>query len=213
MSRLRAFSRRAFLTGLATVGGGLALGYVTTPKSASDDGKPISCPFLAMGPPDTTNMWSFARGCEANGMSYSMAILVSMQVTYFQKGLLAVLRHEAPDIYRLHEVPGISHEDKYWAYKDDLRPMADEMAVDGFLTLQNLVELKEWVARDLGVTPNDASRIETALLFVRAGGDFETWTVGLEDVFLLISRQRPKAEAEVTMSKMNEALEATQWTL
>jgi len=210
---MRVLSRRAFLVGVSTIGGGLALGYLTTPDPADDDGNPISCPFLAMDPPDTTNMWTFARGCEANGMSYSMAIFVSMQITYAQKGLLAVLRHETPDIYRLREVPGISHDDRYAIFQPELRVMADEMANDGRLTLQDLVALKEWVAQEIGVIPNDASRIETALLFVRAGGDFETWTVDLGDVFRLMAGQRPIADAQVTISKLNRALDRTQWTL
>jgi len=59
--------------------------------------------------------------------------------------------------------------------------MAEEMAVDGPLTLQDLVMLKDWLARELDVTPHEASRIETARLFVRAGGDLEAWTVDLDD--------------------------------
>lgn len=211
MARFRYLTKRAFLTGLATIGGGLALGYMTTPDPEADDGSPITCPFLAMNPPDTTNMWAFARGCEANGMSYSMALLVCIQVTYLQKGLLAVLRHEAPDIYRLREVPSISHDDRYAVFQPELREMADGLEVDGRLALQDLVAMKQWVARQLGVEINEASRIETALLFVRAGGDFETWTVDRDDVFRLIAGQRPLAEAQVTIGKMNTALGATEW--
>ena len=210
---MRVFSRRALLIGLASIGGGLALGYLTTPDPAADDGSPVTCPFLAMNPPDTTNMWTFARGCVANGMHYGMALVVTVQITYAQKGLLAVLRHEAPDIYRLREVPGISHDDRYHPFQDELRTMADDMAVNGRLTLQDLVTLKEWVARHLGIVPNEASRIETALLFVRAGGDLETWTVDLEDIFRLIGRQRPSVEVSVTPDKLNRARQQSRWDL
>jgi hypothetical protein len=213
MSRLGRTTRRAFLIGLASIGGGLALGYVATPDPSEDDGRPITCPFLAMNPPDTTNMWTFARGCVDNGMVYRMALFVTVQITYLQKGLLGVLRHEAPDIYRLHEVPGISHDDRYRPFQTELRSMAEGMAVDGRLTLQDLVAMKEWVARQLDVTPNEASRIETALLFVRAGGDLETWTVDLEDTFRLISGQRPDAEAVVTPDKLTRTREQSQWAL
>ncbi|MFT5062043.1 MAG: hypothetical protein ACI9AX_002376 [Polaromonas sp.] len=166
-----------------------------------------------MNPPDTTNMWSFARGCTGNGMDYAMALFVTVQVTYQQKGLLAVLRHEAPDIYRLREVRGISHDDRYAPFQQELRAQAEEVAVDGRLTLQDLVLMKEWVANELGVTPNEASRIETALLFIRAGGEVETWTVGMEDVFRLMAGKRPSVDAVVTPGLMNEAREHSDWTL
>lgn len=210
---MRLFSRRTFLIGVASIGGGLALGYLTTPDPADDDGSPITCPFLAMDPPDTTNMWTFARGCVASGMDYSMALFVTLQITFQQKGLLAVLRHEAPDIYRLREVRGISHDDRYAPFQTELRPMAADMAVDGRLTLQDLVTLKEWVARKLDVVPNEASRIETALLFVRAGGDLEAWTVDLEDTFRLIAGTRPRAEAVVTPGKLDQTRAQTRWRM
>lgn len=213
MSRLGRTTRRAFLIGLASIGGGIGLGYVSTPDPSGDHGSPITCPFLAMNPPDTTNMWTFARGCVDNGMTYGMALFVSLQITYQQKGLLAVLRHEAPDIYRLREVPGISHDDRYGPFLTELRPMAEGMAIDERLTLQDLVMMKEWVARRLEVIPNEASRIETALLFVRAGGRVEDWTVGLEDVFLLLSGKTPAIDAVVTPDLLSRARERSMWSM
>lgn len=210
---MKIFSRRNFLVAVASIGGGVALGYLTTPDPAANDGSPITCPFLAMNPPDPTNMWTFARGCVANGMSYEMALFVTIQITYQQKGLLAVLRHEAPNLYRLREVTSISHADRYAPYQAELRAMASELAVDGRLKLQDLVTLKEWVARKLDVVPNEASRIETALLFVRAGGDLNDWTVDLDDAFRLIKGQRPLAEAQVTPAKLNQARAQSRWTL
>lgn len=210
---MRLFSRRNFLVGLASIGGGLAFGYLTTPEPSEAEGRTILCPFLAMNPPDTTNMWSFTRGCVDNGMDYSMALFVTVQVTYLQKGMFAVLRHQAPDIYRLDEVPGISHEDLYSRYVPELRELANDLAIDGKLKLQDLVVMKEWVAKQVGVSPNEASQTETALLFVRAGGEPETWTVDLEDVFLLISGKPPNADAVVTPAKLNAALDHAKWSL
>lgn len=210
---MRLFSRRAFLIGITSIGGGLALGYITTPDPPESGNRPILCPFLAMNPPDTTNLWTFVRGCVENGQAYGMALFVATMVTYRQKGLMAVLRHEAPDIYRLHEVPGVSHEDLYQNYIPELQALADTMATDGQLTLQNLVEMKEWVATQVGVVPNEASRIETALLFVRSGGDMETWTVDRDDVFRLLSGQKPRSSAIVTPALLNAATEQAVWTL
>ena len=210
---MKLFSRRAFLVGIASIGGGLAFGYVTTPEPPEGGDRAILCPFLAMNPPDTTNVWTFARGCADNGQAYSMALIVATMVTYSQKGLWAVLRHEAPDIYRLDQVPGISHDDLYQNFIPDLRQMAAERAVEGQITLQDLVEMKEWVADQVGVVPGEASKTETALLFVRSGGDLSDWTVGLEDVFRLLSGQRPEADTVVTPGKLNQAMDAASWRI
>ncbi|MEM6891291.1 MAG: hypothetical protein AAF636_24635 [Pseudomonadota bacterium] len=87
------------------------------------------------------------------------------------------------------------------------------MAVAERLTLQDLVTMKEWVARQLKVIPNEASRIETALLFVRAGGRVEDWTVGLEDVFLLLSGKTPAVDAVVTPDLLSRAPDQSIWSM
>jgi len=205
------FFRRAFLVSLASIGGGLAFGYVTTPEPPDGEDETILCPFLAMNPPDTTNVWTFARGCVENGQAYPMSLIVATMVTYAQKGLLAMLRHEAPDIYRLDQVPGISHDDLYQRFIPELRAMAEVKAVDGLIMLQDLVEMKEWVAAHVGVTPSGASKTETALLFVRSGGDLQTLTVDLADVFRVLAGTWPKADGWVTPSKLNQALNLAVW--
>ena len=124
---------------------------------------------------------------------------------------MAVLRHEAPDIYRLDQVQGISHDDLYQKYIPELRVMARARAVEGQITLQDLVEMKEWVADQVGVTPKEASKTETSLLFVRSGGDLRAWTVGLEGVFQLLNGKRPEADSVVTPSKLNLAIDQAIW--
>ena len=208
---MKLFSRRAFLVGIGSIGGGLAFGYVTTPEPPEGEDHAILCPFLAMNPPDATNVWTFARGCAENGQSYSMALIVATMVTYSQKGLWAVLRHEAPDIYRLDQVPGISHDDLYQNHIPELREFAATRAVEDQITLQDLVEMKEWVADQIGVVPGEASKTETALLFVGSGGDLDAWTVDLDDVFRLLSRQRPEADAVVTPEKLNKTMDQARW--
>lgn len=209
--RGRRWLRRAGL-GLAAV---LAVWMVyvhlapRTPHAASGA---ITCPFLAMDPPPDDGLWAFARGAEANGMSLPMALVVGMQTTAQQKGLGAALRLEAPDIRRLREVPGVSHDDRFAPHLAELRPLADSLAVDGQITLQQLVGLKEWVAAQEGVAVGEASRIETALAFVRAGGDAETWTVGVEDLFTLLAGRRPAVDVVVTPGALSQAREAAVWT-
>ncbi|MFT7519615.1 MAG: hypothetical protein ACI9MC_001757 [Kiritimatiellia bacterium] len=116
----------------------------TTRSVTSDvyeDGE-VSCPFLAMAPPGSGDLWTFACGAESNGMNLAMALFVGAQVTYQQRGVAAVLRLEAPDLHRLREVPGISHDDRFALYLPELRERTDEIAVDGRITFQQLVELK-----------------------------------------------------------------------
>ncbi|MEM1414207.1 MAG: hypothetical protein AAGH15_04880 [Myxococcota bacterium] len=176
-----------------------------------DEGQ-VLCPFLAMSPPDESNLLRFARDASRNGMDYPMALVVAMQVTYLQKGLWALLTFEAPDLDRLDEVEGISHEDRYARYLPELRHMAEERAVDGRITLQDLVAMKEWVAAQAGVAPiSEPSRIETALLFIRAGGDFDAWTVSVDEVFRLLSGQRPTVDAVVSPGALDEVRAKARW--
>ncbi|MEN0064678.1 MAG: hypothetical protein AAGA48_21210 [Myxococcota bacterium] len=172
----------------------------------------VKCPFLAMAPPPQSNLWSFARGAQANGMDLGMAVFVGTQITYYQKGLAAVLRLEAPDLHRLDQVPTISHDDRYAVHLPKLREMAAEMEVDGRLTLQQLVEMKLWVAEQTGVAnPSDPSRIETALAFIRAGGDQQTWTVDTDELFTLLSGKRPTVDAVVTPGDLSRVREQAKW--
>ncbi|MEM8881662.1 MAG: hypothetical protein AAGC82_13805, partial [Pseudomonadota bacterium] len=93
----------------------------------------------------------------------------------------------------------------------ELREMAERRARDGLITLQDLVERKEWVAEQVGVVPGEASKTETALLFVRSGGDLSAMTVGRDDVFRLLNGQRPEADAVVTPAKLNQAMDHASW--
>ncbi|MEI4263374.1 hypothetical protein [Roseovarius sp. D0-M9] len=156
-----------------------------------------------MDPHDTTNIRTFAQSCSANGQSYSMAVLIGSNVTYHQKGSMAFLRQEAPDIYRLDEVPTVSDDDLFQLFIPDLPEMAEARAVEGQTTLQDIVEMKEWGAAQTGVIPNEASRAETALLF-KSGGDMDNWTVGLDRVFRMMAGQRPGVDADVTPKKLKQ---------
>lgn len=172
----------------------------------------ITCPFLAMAPPDASNLWTFAQGANANGQDLMMAVLVGIQVTYQQKGIIAALNLEAPDLRRLHEVPGVSHDDRFGLFLTELRPMAEEMAENGTITLQELADLKIWVAkRTTGSIISEPSRIETALAFIRAGGSQDTWRVSVEHVFTLLSGNIPDVKAIVTLNDMFYVMEQIDW--
>lgn len=70
-----------------------------------------------------------------------------------------------------------------------------------------------WCQGGVFITPNEGSRVETALLFVRAGGDLDTWTIDLEDTLRLIAGRRPIANIVVTPDKLTRAREQSQWAL
>ncbi|MEX1236521.1 MAG: hypothetical protein WEB56_16180 [Roseovarius sp.] len=141
-----------------------------------------------------------------------MAVLIGSNVTYHQKGSMAFLRQEAPDIYRLDEVPTVSHDDLFQLFIPDLPEMAEARAVEGQTTLQDIVEMKEWGAAQTGVIPNEASRAETALLF-KSGGDMDNWTVGLDRVFRMMAGQRPGVDADVTPKKLKQILDNSVWRI
>jgi hypothetical protein len=171
----------------------------------------ILCPFLRMAAPDTSSFFGFVRGCSDAGMGWSTALFVTLQVTSAQKGLGAALRGQTPDLHQLDKVPGVSHPDLYGLKLEDLRSKADERAVEGRITLQDLVELKEWLAQTMGVAINEASQIETALVFIRAGGDFETARVALDDVFLLLEGRAPRNGGEVNLRTILKARRMSRW--
>jgi hypothetical protein len=169
-------------------------------------------PVPGNGQPDTSSFGRFVRSCQKYNMDYWMAVFVTCQVTIQQKGLMALLRGEILDLYRLDEVPGVSHTDLYSRYLPQARAQAEAAAVDGQITLQDLVAIKEWIAKQEKVGIMDSSKIETALLFVRAGGNLQTGKVGVADVFTLLQGQRPTGDGEVNFSTLNRARGMARWS-
>ncbi|MEO1654116.1 MAG: hypothetical protein AAFU64_11250, partial [Bacteroidota bacterium] len=144
----------------------------------------IKCPFLAIAKPSTKNLSSFIKDVNKAGMSYQMALGASYQVGIGQNGLWATLFGKAPDIYKLENVHGISHCDRYNRYLSDVKRLLKEREINDQISLQDLVDIKEWIAEQEGVEINSASKQETALLFGYAGGDLETQKVYTEDIIL-----------------------------
>lgn len=174
----------------------------------------IKCPFLAIAKPNTSHLWRFVRDCNAYGMSSMMAFVVASQITMNQKGkgVWALLRGEAPDLYRLEEVSGVSHLDLYSAYLTQVVEQINAMSVAGEISLQNLVTIKEWIAAEERVPIIEASKIETILAFLYGGGDLETGMVNAENVISILSGRRPKAHANLNPTKLNQARRLAKWT-
>ncbi|MEM8903034.1 MAG: hypothetical protein AAGF02_04965 [Actinomycetota bacterium] len=136
---------------------------------------------------------------------------MTFQVTWKQQGLLAALSNRAPAVDRLDEVPGISHLDLYTTSLAAVRRQLADREVDGRVRLQDLVAIKETIAQRAGVDIIDSSRIETALLFLMAGGDLETGTVAVVDVLRLLDGEATAPGATVDVFKLGRARRAAEW--
>ncbi len=141
-----------------------------------------------------------------------MAHFVTRQITLKQQGFIAAVLNRAPDIERLDEVPGVSHLDLYTAFPTEVRNQLTDREVDGMVHLDDLAAIKESIAEIAGVDIIDSSRIETALLFVMAGGDLDNGTVATADVLRLLEGEAVAPEATVTTAKLGRARKATTWT-
>ena len=195
---------------LALVGVDIYVRNMYVPDCESDEAQ-IKCPFLAISKPSMESRAAFVDDVEKFGMDRQMAQFVAIQVGWQQKGFWSVLKGEAPDIYRLDQVHGVTHCDLFAKYLPVLEQQAKAMEVDGQITLQDIVELKKWVANQEKVEPNEASKIECALVFIKAGGNLETQKVYTEDVFMLLRGIRPKRDAPITIDLMNQARSMANW--
>ena len=126
---------------------------------------------------------------------------------------MSYLRGEAPDLRRLDEVPGVSHPDLYGAYPEVVRTRVEERAVDGRITLQDLVDIKIELARRAGVRRiRLSSRLETCLAFMRAGGELRTETVDAEAVLTLLAGRWPEVDAFVKIDPTGRAFLRCDWS-
>lgn len=172
----------------------------------------VVCPFLRIVDPDSASAGAFARDCRRHGMGGWMAHLVTRQVTWKQQGWIAALLNRAPDIERLDEVPGVSHLDLYAAHPSVIREQLADRAIDGMVQYQDLVSIKEVIAELTGVDISNSSRIETALLFVMAGGVLDTGEVASADVLRLLEGEAIAPGAAITMSTLSNVRRAAEWS-
>lgn len=171
----------------------------------------IKCPFLAISKPSMESRAAFVDDVEKFGMDRTMATFVAMQVGFQQNGLWSVLTGKAPDIYHLDEVHGVTHCDLFGKYLPELEAQAKTMEIDGQITLQDLVKMKKWVAQQEQVEISEPSKIETSLLFVKAGGNLETQKVYTEDVFMLLKGIKPKRDAPINVTLLNKSKALAKW--
>lgn len=188
-------------------------------EGQDDDG--ILCPFLKIANPDVTSGWWTTVGdISREGLEYPMALFVYFDITTKQKGLWSTLKGEILDLYALDQVPGISHEDRFNKYKETTKQKLNSAAnPQGFITMNDLVETKKFLATQKeGMKLTDisnSSKLETALLFLGAGGDPETLQVKVDDVLTFLRGTKPESFTQKIdfwrLKKVNDAANKDMW--
>lgn len=171
----------------------------------------IQCPFLAISKPSTESRSAFMEDVQKAGMDDAMALGATMQVGVSQNGVWSTLFGKAPDIYNLENVHGISHCDRYNRYTKEVEFQLKEREIDGQVSIQDLVEIKEWIAEKENVEIISSSKQETALLFGYAGGNLETGKVFTDDIILLINNKMPARGGKMTLDLFEDTQELCEW--
>mmetsp|Transcript_11940 Transcript_11940/g.19798 ORF Transcript_11940/g.19798 Transcript_11940/m.19798 type:complete len:221 (-) Transcript_11940:74-736(-) len=131
--------------------------YQAISTSEAEKGE-IMCPFIKMINPNTRNLWTFARDFKQNGVGWTFTLFFTFIITFLQRGWWRALLGYSPDIYKLKEVPMISHTDLYINYFPEVnRRVEDATDGDGMITLQLLVDIKKWIAEQ------EATKLEKLL--------------------------------------------------
>ena len=179
--------------------------------SGREQSAQIKCPFLAISRPSMESREAFVDGVEQFGMDRTMAQFVAIQVSWQQNGLWSVLKGDAPNIYALDQVHGVTHCDLFSKYLPELEEQAKAKEIDGQITLQDLVQMKKWLAQQEQVDVSEPSKIETSLLFVKAGGNLETQKFYTEDVFMLLRGTKPHRDAPINVTLLNQSKSLAKW--
>ena len=182
----------------------------TENKESETTDKVIFCPFLRTYKPGTSSLWEFVSDLHDKGrLDRAAGLLIGGDVTSKQQGLWKALTGSAPDLYKLDQVPGISHADLFQKHVDKLDKTADK---DGSLTIQNLVDIKKEIAEEEGCDEIiKSSRIETALLFLGSGGDMETGKVRLVDIKAFLSGTSIESQPDITFDTVKKATKMCSW--
>jgi hypothetical protein len=133
----------------------------------------VLCPILNLLRPDTSSAWKFISDINKRGnVTIALGTSIALGVITSQQGLWAVLTGKGPDIFRLDQVPLISHGTLYQLRMDGVKTRLEAKAdADGLVTLADMVAVKRWVGQDTGAPITIFSKLETVLLFNLAGGD------------------------------------------
>ena len=171
--------------------------------------KEIYCPFLKAYKPTTSSLWQFASDLQAKGkLGRLEGLLIGFDVVAKQQGTWKAISGAAPDLYRLDEVPGISHADLFQKYASKL----DAAAKDEILTISNLVAIKKEIAEEEKCPEIiKSSKIETGLIFLGSGGDTETGEVPLNNVKKFLSGSPVENQGDITFSAVKKVTDKCSW--
>ena len=149
--------------------------------AAAPGSEAVLCPFLRSVMPDTSSWFSFLADIQAGGCDWFVGAIIALGVSVEQYGVFNLLFHGAVlDLYRLNIPP--TRLDLYNKFKEDVRSQLLERAVDGYVTLQDLVDVKIWIGEQVGQKIESGSQTETTILFIHAGGDSTTKKVRVDVV-------------------------------
>ena len=181
----------------------------------------INCPFLKIARKsagrDFRNVWDLASNCSREGLQYRLALVVGADILAKQQGFCPMLLGRALDLYALDQVPGVSHPDKYGRYMDETieKLTAAKSPDDDTITLQDLVDVKKWIATEKENMTVDQitkpSKIETNLAFVGSGGNVDTGKTKLQDIISFLQGVRPGSMDTITTAKLGKADKMAKW--
>ena len=186
-----------------------------TASNNGEENKPdpeIKCPFLRMFMPKARNTWQFTRDCQKNGMGFFAAFGITAGTVLFQKGVLALLRGDVPDLYKLDKVKFISHQDLYLPDFEFVEERVKALSRNGQVSLQDLADIKMSIADKIGVPVIQGSKIQTVLLFLRAGGDLDSRLIDADDALRMIKGYEPKKSGVVTVWGMARGKMLINWS-
>ena len=161
--------------------GGLSVGLVlffgaccyTQGTDVVDREGEILCPFFKTLQPDTSWSLPFLWDVVFHGnVGVVLAKALIFGAVVAQKGFFTALFGGVLDLERLDQVPGVSHLDLYNSQFEGVSERLNAAAIDGFVTLSDLVEVKKWVAEvNMVDSINIFSQGETVFVFLGAGGN------------------------------------------
>lgn len=158
----------------------------------------IQCAFLRMVRPNTSSMSAFIRDLGLHGLDPRLAAGVGINVLQQQHPALyptmrdAQASGRAPDIYNLDRAGVVSHADRYMPFFPEVAARVRELVKGGRISYRDTVGLKFLVADRSGTCSiSDASKLETRILFIRAGGDLESGLIGADDWLRLVQGLTP----------------------
>jgi len=166
----------------------------------------ILCPMLNIVQPDTSNSVTLLLDVIFHGnVGALLAKVLLFGAVVSQQGLFAALLGGVLDLERLDEIPGVSHLDLYNSRVAEVTANVTAAAdADGYVTLQDLVAIKQWVAQVQQVNEiTSISQGETVFVFLGAGGDLRQNKVLATDVILFLrSEWDPDKIGTVTLLRL-----------